>query len=275
MNLKKTDTFGSVQSYVYVVQGGADDFLFRIFPHFFQFPQSPTTFGFSLGWNIFATGNFQDIPSTFVTGTSFPIPQVVSIYDLSPSDLLSILTGLTNKYGVATPVVGNSYPFVSNVWLGVSGPGKGFDGCDLRVSMPAGVVPPRNFLYDFQSQLLQYIVFSKIIPTSAPFDGNTAYGGFSQQSEEIIIEDMNSNSGSFVALCFPGPAAPTFNPNQYFNWSSICSYWSRPFKPPTGPIIIDTIQQSSLVNPPQPLDLDTSTIQIPSNYLAGEGNRPQ
>lgn len=275
MNLKKADTFGSVQSYVYILQGGADDFLFRIFPNFFQFPQSPTTFGFSLAWSVFATGNFQDIPSTFVTATSLPVPQVVSIYDISPSQLLSIMTGLANKYGIAVPVVGNSFPFVSNIWLGVSGAGAGFDGGDLRISMPAGVTPPRNFLYDFQSQLLQYIVFSKIVPTSAPFGGSTSYGGFSQQSEEIVIEDMNSSSGYFVAFCFPGPAAPTFNTSITFNWSGVCSYWTRPFKQSQGrPVIIDTVQPSSLQTN-SVIDLDTSTIQIPSNYLAGEGNRPQ
>lgn len=272
---RRTDIFGSTQSWLSYSESPGT-FVANLNIQFVPFPRSATTIGFNYSFSAIATSRIQ----TYIRlgAASRLAPQTFSIFDINPSDFLSVWTGLNNKYASIFNVINPEYPYTSNVWLSNVGPVNGtFYNAFLQSTFNT---PPSvsDYFADFHQQIRASSVYTGMVSGAAAGTQTTEVEAAlqSQTSESVIIEDLQSNSGYLVFLCFPGPGMFFSNPSLNAMLGTAGSFWYRPFEQQRPPMI-DTIAsgpslQSSLS---QSLQLDTSTIQIPSNYLAGEGNRPQ
>jgi hypothetical protein len=278
---RRTDNFGSSQSWINH-QAGAGFTVQSLYLQFIQFPQSPTTFEFDFSW--FVTANHA--PQDYNGQQSYFIPpQTFSIFDVSPASVLSTWQGLNTKYGATFPVVGSGFPYVSSVWMNTPNvPNGQFFGCSLSTRIDNFTCTPVLYYSDFQAQLRAnslYTGCSASTPASLVPNIIAEFVSASPQSKTISIKDLSSSSGYLLFMCFPGPSliqtvySLTVGSQLTFGTSCSFSYYpdnSTLALSPTTPSVVSQYSpdQNSLIS-----NLDSSTIQIPSNYLAGEGNRPQ
>jgi hypothetical protein len=216
---------------------------------------------------------------------NFIPPQTFSIFDVSPASVLSTWQGLNTKYSATFPVVGSGFPYVSSVWMNTPNvPNGQFFGCSLSTRIDIFTCTPVLYYSDFQAQLRAnslYTGCSASTPGSLVTNIISEIVSASPQSKTISIKDLSSSSGYLLFMCFPGPSliqtVSSLTVGSQLTFGTSCSFSYYPdnstlASSPTTPSVVSQYSpdQNSLIS-----NLDSSTIQIPSNYLAGEGNRPQ